>query len=143
MFGEYFDDEKRLERRARTTYDLLKLIRQHGCKVETTEQGGAPKADQAIGFREGNIENSKLVKVQPGNFRVPEGYGSIRVFISTRGQPFGLFEAIRKSDLFISDVFTHSQHVETEIGEDPEGNDEVRVLDVTAQLTLKFEDEHQ
>lgn len=142
MFGAYYDDEKRLERRARTTYDFLKLIRENGCEVETTEQGGAPKSDQLIGFRSGNTENMRLVKVQPGNFKVPEGNSRIRVFISTRGQPFGLFDAVRESGFFISDVFTHSQHIETEIGQDPNGNDEVQVLDVTTQLILKFEDEH-
>ena len=141
MFATYHSDEKRVERRARQTYDLFKSIREAGCEVETVEAGGAPKEDQLIGWRDGSTENAKLVKMQANNFRVPEGHATVRLFITTRGLPYGMFGAIRESEMHISDVYTHSQHVETEIVEDSDGNDEVRVLDVTTQLILKFDEE--
>ena len=141
MFATYHNDEKRVERRARQTYDLFKSIREAGCEVETVEAGGAPNEDQLIGWRDGSAENERLVKMQVNNFRVPEGHANIRLFITTRGLPYGMFGAIRESELHISDVYTHSQHVETEIAEGADGDDEVRVLDVTTQLILKFDEE--
>jgi hypothetical protein len=142
MFATYHNDEKRLERRARTTYDLFKAIQETNCSIETIEgQGRTSKQNQLIGHRDGTIENMKHVKLQPGNFRVPEGSATVKLFISTRGMPFRVFDAIRESEFYISDVYTDRQHVETEIVEGSDGDDEVKLLDVTTQLILKFDEE--
>jgi len=132
------------QQRSEQVDELIEAIEANGCEVELPDgeyfMTGNGSNGYLIGFRKGNIENMSLVKVQPEHLE-SERFAKVRCFISTRGQPFGFFEAVRDSELYISDCYQNpSKHIEAEISGDGSEAD-IDILDCTLQVMLNFDSE--
>lgn len=126
------------QQRSEQVDELIEAIESNGCEVELPDGERFSNGSYLIGCREGSIENRKLVKLQPEHLESP-GFAAVRCFISTQGNPFGFFEAVRHSDLYISDCYQNPwKHIEAEISSDGNVAD-IDILDCTLQVMLKFD----